>query len=46
MVTKAVGIADDDYEDKYFKLQLDVLPEVMEEEELKNATDVSVLKYW
>jgi len=34
-------VTDDDYEDKNFKIQLDVLPASMREQELKNTTDVS-----
>ena len=36
-----VGVTDDEYDDIYFRVQVDVLPVAMEEKEYKKATDVS-----
>ena len=36
-----VGVTDDSYDDNYFRVQVDVLPATMQEQEYKKATDVS-----
>ena len=36
-------VVSDDHNDNYFKVQLDVLPETMQEQDFKNATDVSTV---
>ena len=36
-----VGVTDDGYDDNYFRVQVDVLPTTMQEQEYKKATDVS-----
>ena len=36
-----VGVTDDGYDDNYFRVQVDVLPATMQEQEYKKATDVS-----
>ena len=41
LVAMVVGVTDDDYDDKYFRVQVDVLPAAMQEKEYKKATDVS-----
>ena len=41
LVAVVVSIADDDYDDDYLKVQVDVLPAAMQEQEYRKATDVS-----
>ena len=37
-----VSVADEDYDENFFKVQLDVLPETVQEQDLGRATDVSI----
>ena len=37
----AISIGDDEYDSNYFKIRLDILPETVQDQDFKNATDVS-----
>ena len=41
LVAMAVSVVDDEYDDRYLKVRVDVLPAAMQEQEYKIATDVS-----
>ena len=41
LVAVVVDVTDDDYDEIYLKVQVDVLPAAMQEKEYKKATDVS-----
>lgn len=41
LVAMVVSAVDDDYDDNYLKVQVNVLPAAMEEQEYRKATDVS-----
>ena len=39
-MTRVVTVAEDNYDDNYFKIHLDVLPETMKHQDLQNLTNV------
>lgn len=41
LVAMAVSVVDDEYDDRYLKVRVDVLPAAMQEQEYKIAIDVS-----
>jgi len=43
LVGMVVGIRDDSYDEHYFRIQLDILPETLQVQDLGKATDVSKL---